>query len=258
MAEPLVTVERHGSIALLVLDRVGAHNALSRGLVADLTRRLTDAATDDAVRAVVVTGGEKAFCAGVDITEVPGLIRSGLTDAMPYDRLFDALSTLPKPTIAAVRGIAFGGGCELVLACDTAIAGRSARFGLPEVRLGLTPGAGGTQRLVHAIGKAKAMRMMLTGDPVDATWAYGAGLIAGVVDDHDVVPTALALADRIATNAPRAVALTADAARLAHDRTLRQGLAVERRHLLLALGTADAREGVAAFAAHRAPEFTGR
>ncbi|CAA2939452.1 2,3-dehydroadipyl-CoA hydratase [Enterobacter cloacae] len=116
-----------------------------------------------------------------------------------------------------MRGIAYGGGCELALACDIAIAGHSARFAVPEVKLGVIPGAGGTQRLVHAVGKAKAMRMLLSGDAVDAAWACDAGLVADVVDDDEVVPAAIGLARRIAGNAPRAVALAADAARRAHE-----------------------------------------
>ncbi|MCL2781062.1 MAG: enoyl-CoA hydratase-related protein [Actinomycetia bacterium] len=257
VTEPLVTVARHGAAALLTLSRPEAFNALSRELCAQLADRLDEAAADASVRAVVITGSARAFCAGADLTEVPAMIGAAVTDALPFDRVFQTLADFPKPTIAAVRGIALGGGCELVLACDTAVAGRSARFGLPEVTLGVIPGAGGTQRLVRAIGKAKAMRLMLTGDPVDAAWACAAGLVAEVVDDELVIERALALAERIAGNAPRAVLAAADAARRAHELPLAQGLAVERRNFLLALSTADAREGLSAFAARRKPEFTG-
>ncbi|PRY49552.1 enoyl-CoA hydratase [Knoellia remsis] len=258
MPEQLVTVERHGTTVVLTLDRPSALNALSRALVAELAERLEEAAADEAVRAVVLTGSAKAFCAGADISEIPNMTGASPLDTLPFDRLFDTVATLRVPTIAAVRGLAFGGGCELVLACDTAVAGRSARFAVPEVRLGVIPGAGGTQRLVHAVGKAKAMRMLATGAPVDAEWAYAAGLVADLVDDDQVLHRALELAGQIAGNAPRAVAYAVDSARRANDLPLHQGLAHERRNFLLALGTSDAQEGVAAFTDRRTPAFTGR
>lgn len=257
MSEPIVTVERHGAAALLTLDRPVALNALSRELVTQLADRLEEAASDASVRVVVLTGSAKAFCAGADISEIEHMVGASPLDRMPFDRLFDTVATLPVPTIAGVRGLAFGGGCELVLACDTAVAGLSARFAVPEVKLGVIPGAGGTQRLVHAIGKAKAMRMLLTGAPVDEQWAYEAGLVADLVDD-DVLPRALKIAAQITPNAPRAVAYAADADRHAPETTLAQGLAHERRNFLLALATDDAREGVAAFTDRREPTFTGR
>lgn len=258
MPEQLVSADAHGTIMVLALDRPAALNALSRALVDQLADRLDEAAADDAVRAVVLTGSAEVFCAGADIAEIPRMLGASAHDALPFDRLFETIASLPVPTIAAVRGLAFGGGCELVLACDTAVAGRSARFAVPEVKLGVIPGAGGTQRLVHAIGKAKAMRMLLTGAPVDGEWAYAAGLVADLVEDGQVVDRALELAAQIAANAPRAVAYAADSARRVHDLPLQQGLAHERRNFLLALGTADASEGVDAFTTRRAPAFTGR
>ncbi|GAA4372362.1 enoyl-CoA hydratase/isomerase family protein [Agromyces bauzanensis] len=258
MPEQLVAAETRGTTLVLTLDRPVALNALSRALVDRLADRLEEAAADDAVRAVVLTGSEKAFCAGADIGEIPNMVGASPLDPLPLDRLFETMARLSVPTIAAVRGIAFGGGCELVLACDTAIAGRSASFAVPEVKLGVIPGGGGTQRLVHAIGKAKAMRMLLTGAPVDAEWAYDAGLVADLVDDAQVLGRALELATQIAGNAPRAVAYAADSARRVNDMPLHQGLAHERRNFLLALGTADASEGIDAFTHRRAPAFTGR
>ncbi|WP_310964061.1 enoyl-CoA hydratase/isomerase family protein [Nocardioides terrisoli] len=258
MPEQLVSAEAHGTTLVLTLDRPAALNALSRTLVDHLADRLEEAAADNAVRAVVVSGSGKAFCAGADIGEIPGMVNASPLDAFPFDRLFETVASLPVPTIAAVRGLAFGGGCELVLACDTAVAGRSARFAVPEVKLGVIPGAGGTQRLVHAIGKAKAMRMLLTGAPVDAEWAYTAGLVADLVDDGQVLDRALELAAQIGANAPRAVAYAADSARRGHDLPLQQGLAHERRNFLLALGTSDAAEGIGAFTDRRTPAFTGR
>lgn len=258
MPERLVLAETTGAARVLTLNRPAALNALSRALVDELVGHLEQAAGEPAVRVVVLTGSQKAFCAGADIGEIPTMAGASPLDTLAFDRLFETVERLPVPTIAAVRGVAFGGGCELVLACDTAVAGRSARFALPEVRLGVIPGAGGTQRLVHAIGKAKAMRMLLTGTPVDASWAHAAGLVADVADDDDVLGRALDLAGQIAGNAPRAVAYAADSARRVNDLPLHQGLAHERRNFLLALGTADAGEGVDAFINRRTPTFTGR
>lgn len=254
----LVRLDQRGAVALLTLNRPEAHNALSAELVARLADRLADAGADPAVRAVVITGSDTAFCAGADITEVPKIVGSMPTGILPFDRLFATLSCLAKPTIAAVRGLALGGGCELVLACDIAVAGRSARFGVPEVKLGVIPGGGGTQRLVHAIGKAKAMRMLLTGASVDASWAHTAGLVTDVVDDDEVLDLALDIAEQIAHNAPLAVALAADSARTAHEAPLHQALNHERRNFLLALGTSDAQEGIAAFTQRRTPHFLGK
>ena len=167
-------------------------------------------------------------------------------DPIVFDELFAAIDAVNTPKIAAVRGVAFGGGCELALACDIAIAGESAKFAVPEVKLGVLPGGGGTQRLVHALGKAKAMKMLLTGEPATAGWAESAGLVAEVVADAEVLDAAaVALGEKIAANGPLAVRLTADAARHADEAALSQGLALERRNFFLLLGTQDAAEGVA-------------
>lgn len=258
MTEQLVITEAHGPVTVLTLNRPEALNALSRDLLAELAGRLEDVAADPEARAVVLAGSAKAFCAGADIGEIPRMRETSALDPLPFDRLFEAMAALRVPTIAAVRGAAFGGGCELVLACDTAVAGRSARFAVPEVKLGVIPGGGGTQRLVHAIGKAKAMRMLLTGAPVDAEWAFAAGLVADLVEDEDTLPRAIALGAQIAGNSPSAVAFAADSARRVNELPLHQGLAHERRNFHLALGTSDATEGVAAFTDRRTPVFTGR
>jgi enoyl-CoA hydratase len=253
----LVQVEDRGAVRVLTLDRPQALNALSADLVEQLTRGLREAEADPAVRAIVLTGSDKAFCAGADITQIPQMQQAAPLERMPFDELFGALARLNTPTIAAVRGLALGGGCELTLACDTAIAGESAQFGVPEVKLGVLPGAGGTQRLVHALGKAKAMRMLLSVAPVSADWAERAGLVADVVPDDQVLDAAVALAETIAQNAPLAVRLAADAARHADEQGLSQGLDTERRNFLLLLGTQDATEGISAFQERRTPNFTG-
>lgn len=253
-----VRSETSGFVASLTLDRPEALNALNAELMAQLTSALRAAEEDPTIRAIVLTGSDRAFCAGADISQIQSIGSDELLAREGFAREpFDTLATLRTPVIAAVRGLALGGGCELVLACDLVVAGESAQFGLPEVRLGVIPGAGGTQRLVRAMGKAKAMEMLLTGAPITAQDACASGLVARVTADPACLPTAIGIAERIATNSPRAVALAKDAARVADDLPLQQGLAHERRNFFLALGTDDQREGVAAFLEKRRPEFTG-
>ena len=255
--DKLVRVDDRGAVRIIALDRPKALNALSTVLIADLAAALRDAGADPAVRAIVITGSDRAFCAGADIGEISLMQQQAPLDPIVFDELFAAIDAVKTPTIAAVRGVAFGGGCELALACDIAIAGVSAKFAVPEVKLGVLPGGGGTQRLVHALGKAKAMQMLLTGEPVTAGWAESAGLVAEVVEAARVLDAAVALGEKIAANGPLAVRMTADAARRADEAALSQGLALERRNFLLLLGTQDAAEGVAAFGEQRSPDFKG-
>lgn len=257
-ARLLVTVETSGHVATVTMHRPEAFNALNVDLITQMTAALQGSDADPEVRAIVLTGSDRAFCAGADISQIEEIDANNVTGRDSFAREpFDTLATLRTPVIAAVRGIALGGGCELALACDTVIAGESARFGVPEVSLGVIPGAGGTQRLVHALGKAKAMRMLLTGEPVGATDACAWGLVAEVVPDDHCLTTANRVAERIARNSPVAVQLAKDAARAAQDLPLHQGLALERRNFFLTIGTADQQEGVAAFLEHRRPHFTG-
>jgi len=259
LSDRCVTTNVRGPVAILELNRPRAHNALSTELMNQLADALNAADADDEVRAVVITGSDLVFCAGADIKELTTLMSSRLTDRDGFaTRLFETLGSYRKPTIAAVRGPAFGGGCELALACDIVVAGASSRFGLPEVTLGVIPGAGGTQRIVHALGKAKAMWLLLTGESIDSAEALTAGLVSQVVPDEDCLDTAIGVAQRIAANAPLAVQLAKDAARRAYETSLQQGLEHERRNFFLLLGSADMREGVDAFIAKRTPVFTGR
>ncbi|MHB1500616.1 MAG: enoyl-CoA hydratase-related protein [Candidatus Dormibacteria bacterium] len=254
----LVTSEVRGFVALLTLTRPQALNALSRDLMDQLADALAEADLNEGVRAVVITGSERAFCVGADIKELTGLMNARLLDTDGFARrLFDGLSHYRKPVIAAVRGLALGGGCELALACDLVVAGESATFGVPEVTIGVIPGAGGTQRLVHALGKAKAMHLLLTGEPISAQEAGAAGLVARVTSDEECLSTALGIAERIAANGPQAVQMAKDAAGRAYDTSLQQGLEHERRNFYLLLGTSDIREGIAAFSEKRKPVFTG-
>lgn len=258
MGATVVRRESTGHVAILTLDRPEALNALNALLMTQLAAALQESDADPQVRAIVLTGSDRAFCAGADVSQIEAITPAEVVGREGFAREpFDTLNTMQTPLIAAVRGLALGGGCEIALACDLVVAGTSARFGVPEVGLGVIPGAGGTQRLVHAVGKAKAMKMLLTGDPISAEEACTSGLVAEVVPDEQCLPTAMAIAERIARNSPWAVQLAKDAARVAQDLPLTQGLAFERRNFFLTIGTEDQREGVAAFLQKRRPQFTG-
>lgn len=258
--QAMVNVGRDGRVAVLELNRPRSKNSLNTALLEELNTELTTLRDDVDVRAVVLTGAGGTFCAGADITEFDALRAAPLLGSPESTvvRLWRTLGDFPTPLIAAVEGLALGGGCELAVACDIVIAGQSARFGLPEVKLGVIPGAGGTQRLVHAVGKAKALAMLLTGDFVSARYAESAGLVSELVTDGSALQQAVTLAQRIARNSPLAVRLAKDAALRVFDTSLAQGLAHEQRNFHVAIHSADSHEGQAAFLAKRAPEFTGR
>ena len=257
--EQLVLVERQGDqrTALVRLNRPKQLNALNGAVMDALCAALEDLDRDDDVRAIVVTGNERAFAAGADIGE--------MANATPIDLLltnrigqWDRIRRITKPVIAAVNGWALGGGCELAMVLDLIVAGESAKFGQPEISIGVIPGAGGTQRLTRAIGKAKAMRMILTGDPITAREAEAAGLVALVTQDELVVEDALALAATIATKSPIALRLAKEAVNAAHEMSLTDALAHERRLFYLLFASEDQKEGMAAFLEKRTPDFTGR
>src|ERR687892_135203 len=212
---------------------------------------------DEGVRAMVVTGNERAFAAGADIGEMAG--------ATPIEMLvtnrigqWDRIRKITKPVIAAVNGWALGGGCELAMTLDLVVAGEDAKFGQPEISIGVIPGAGGTQRLTRAIGKSKAMRMILTGDPITAREAEAAGLVAMVTEDELCVEDALALAAKIATKSPIALRLAKEAVNSAAELPLTDGLGHERRLFYLLFASDDQKEGMAAFLEKREPDFRGR
>lgn len=250
-----VATTRHGAVVQITMSRPGSHNALDEALVNGLAGAIRAVDADPGTRAVVLTGGDRVFCAGADLDLVRGLLRTPSSGPGAFAPVFDALATSGTPVVAAVCGVALGGGTELVLACDTAIAGRGARFGLPEVTLGLIPGAGGTQRLRQAIGTVRARHLLLTGEVVDAAWALHAGLVTEMVDDDEVLARAHAVAARIARNSADAVrwARRAFAAGLAAE--LDTGLAAEARAFEHALAGPDAVEGLAAFAQRRPAGF---
>jgi len=255
-----VLVSREGAIVTLTLNRPRAKNSLNGAVFEGLRAQLAQLRYDDAVRAVIVTGAEGVFCAGADITAFDVLRTEPLLGerAAVGGSFWAELSSFPKPVIAAVERLALGGGTELALACDIVIAGESAKFGVPEVKLGAIPGAGGTQRLIHAVGKSKAMALLLTGDFIDARKACEAGIVAEVTADGQALPTALAMAGRIAANSPLAVALAKDAALRSFETSLAQGLEHEKRNFFVAMRSADNREGQEAFLSKRAPKFTGQ
>ncbi len=251
-------VESDG-VAVLTINRPERLNALSADVMAELALCIEFGRVTPHVRALIIMGaGPKSFVAGADISEFRGLDReSGQVFAEQGQAVFSAIEALPKPVIAAVNGFALGGGCELALACHLRICSDSARFGQPEVGLGLLPGYGGTQRLPRAVGASLAAEMMLTGDPIDANRALQAGLVSRVVPLDELLETAKVLARRILERAPLAVAFVLDALR-AGDGPLDRGLAREALLFGQACGTADFREGVDAFLARRKPQFEGR
>jgi enoyl-CoA hydratase len=257
--EQLVVVERQPEqrTALVRLNRPKQLNALNGAVMDALCAALEALDRDDETRAIVVTGNERAFAAGADIGEMAG--------ATPIDMLltnrigqWDRIRSVSKPVIAAVNGWALGGGCELAMALDLIVAGEGARFGQPEINIGVMPGAGGTQRLTRAVGKSLAMRMILTGEPITAREAEAAGLVAVVTQDELVVEDALTLAARIAAKSPIALRLAKEAVNAAYEMSLTDALAHERRLFYLLFASEDQKEGMAAFLEKRDPDFTGR
>ncbi len=245
-------------VALVTLDRPEVRNALDDALLAQLGDALRALDADEGCRCIVLTGaGERAFAAGADIREMMGETPASL---MVRDRFarWDDIAAVRKPLVAAVRGYALGGGLELALTCDMIVAGEDARFGQPEINLGVIPGAGGTQRLTRAIGKVRAMELILTGRLIDAAEADRIGLVTRVVPAEQTVAAALDLAARIAAMPPLAVMAAIASVRAAEELPLRDGIALERRRFHLLFGTEDQREGMAAFLEKRTPVWKGR
>lgn len=251
-------VPGHDGVALLTIDRPRALNALSFGLLRDLADALETLDRDGTTRVAVLTGaGERAFAAGADITE----LADQTPERLRADGNFDAwerIAAVGLPLIAAVRGFALGGGCELAMTCDLIVAGDDARFGQPEIGIGVMPGAGGTQRLTRAVGTAVAMDLILTGRTMDAAEAERRGLVSRVVAAERTVDEALALADAIAGMPPLAVRAAKRSVLAASELPLSAGLRHERDAFFDLFATADQREGMRAFQEKRAPVWTGR
>lgn len=252
-----ILVETKGPVAIIRLNRPKALNALSDGLVTDLEKALNIFEDDTTIDVIVVTGSEKAFAAGADIKEMMNFsyMDTYLNDFIT--KKWGRLATCRKPTIAAVAGYALGGGCELAMMADFIIAADNAKFGQPEITIGTIPGAGGTQRLTRAIGKAKAMELCLTGRMMDAAEAERAGLVARIVPAADLMDEVLKVAEKIASMSRPVTMMAKEAVNRAFEATLAEGLLFERRVFHATFALADQKEGMAAFVEKRAPTFTG-
>jgi enoyl-CoA hydratase len=251
-------VERRDRIGLVTLNRPKALNALCAELIAELEQALNGLEADSNVAVIVVTGNEKAFAAGADIKEMKD---RDFVDVFTSDFItkgWERLSQCRKPTIAAVAGYALGGGCELAMMCDLIIAAETAKFGQPEISIGTIPGAGGTQRLTRALGKAKAMDLVLTGRMMDAQEAERSGLVARIVPAEKLLEEALAVAAKIASFSLPATLMAKEAVNRAFETSLAEGLKFERRLFHSTFATLDQKEGMAAFAEKRPPSFKHR
>jgi len=253
-------VETDGAVATVTINRPKVLNALNAATLGELGQAMRELQADAAVRVVVLTGaGEKAFVAGADITELATLTPdAGKAHAELGQRVFDLVERLGKPVIAAVNGFALGGGCELAMACTVRIAADSAKFGQPEVKLGLTPGFAGTQRLPRLVGKGRAMELVLGGGMIDAAEAHRIGLVNRVVPAAALAGEARALAEAWAANAPVAMRYAMEAVTHGLETSFAEGAFVEASLFGLAFATEDMREGTAAFLEKRAPAFKGR
>ena len=252
-----ILVETRGAVGLITLNRPQALNALCDALIRELGQALDAFETDEAIGAIVLTGSDKAFAAGADIKEMQN---RSFTDVYLGDfvKSWERVTFCRKPVIAAVAGYALGGGCELAMMCDTIVCAESAKFGQPEINLGITPGAGGTQRLTRFVGKAKAMDMILTGRMMDAAEAERSGLVSRVVPAANLVDEAVKMAAQIAALSRPAVLVAKEMINRAYETTLAEGVRFERRLFHALFSTADQKEGMAAFVEKRKPQFKHR
>ena len=253
-----ILVETRGAVGLITFNRPKALNALCDALVRELGVALDGFEADDAVGAIVLTGSERAFAAGADIKEMAG---KSFVDCYLADFVTDGwerITVCRKPIVAAVAGFALGGGCEMAMMCDTILAAESAKFGQPEITRGIIPGSGGTQRLTRAVGKAKAMELVLTGRMMDAAEAERSGLVSRVVPNDKLMEEALKLAAQIAGLSRPAVLAAKEAVNRAFETTLAEGVRFERRLFHAMFATEDQKEGMAAFVEKRKPAFKNR
>jgi enoyl-CoA hydratase len=257
VSDPLVVVERDDAVAVVLLNRPKQLNALSDELMEELVHRLVELDRDDGVRCIVLGGSERAFAAGADIGQLAEASAIGLYYQRRVD-LWDAIRGLWTPLVAAVSGFCLGGGCELAMSCDLIVASETAKFGQPETGLGIIPGAGGTQRLTRAVGKAVAMDVILSGRLLSALEALDAGLVSRVVAKEAWLDEAKRVARDIAAKGPVATRLAKEAVDRAYEAPLSLGVEYERRLLALAFASEDAKEGLHAFIEKRRPDFKGR
>ncbi|MDP2241495.1 MAG: enoyl-CoA hydratase [Burkholderiales bacterium] len=258
MTAPVVLLEHPAEgVAVVRINRPEARNALNIEVRKLIAKHLTELGEDDTTRCIVLTGNDKSFAAGADIKEMAGVGTMEML-ARGTHKLWRAIAACPKPVIAAVNGFALGGGCELAMTCDIIIAGESAKFGQPEVKIGIIPGGGATQRLTRAVGKYKAMRYILTGDPFSAKEACDMGLVSEVVADDAVEKRAVEMAQQIATLPPLAILQAKETVLRGMDASLDTGLALETKAAQILFASQDQKEGMAAFIEKRKPKFQGR
>jgi len=253
-----INVEVRGKVGLITLNRPKQLNALNDDLMNELGNALTAFDADENIGAIVITGSDKAFAAGADITVMQSLTYMDAYKGDFITRNWEAVKNCRKPVIAAVAGYALGGGCELAMMCDIILAADSAQFGQPEIRLGIIPGAGGTQRLPRAVSKAKAMEMCLAARNMDAAEAERAGLVSRVVPADKLLDEAMATATRIASFSLPVVLMMKECVNRAYESSLSEGLLFERRAFHSAFALEDQKEGMAAFVEKRKPSFTNR
>lgn len=251
-----ILMEQQGSVAVVRLNRPEARNALNQSLRQQLAEQFEVLGRNPDVRCIVLTGGEKVFAAGADLKEIADASAIAMHQRQVH-HLWESISDCPKPVIAAVNGYALGGGCELAMHADIIVAGRNAQFGQPEIKVGIMPGAGGTQRLTRAIGKFKAMKLLLTGLPISGEEASTMGLVSEVVDDERVQERAMELAKLIAAMPPLAAAQIKEVLLAGQDASLDAALLLERKAFHLLFAGTDQKEGMAAFFEKRQPVFTG-
>ncbi len=257
MSYETIIVETDGRVGQITLNRPKALNALNSQLIADLSDALAKFEADDGIGAILITGSEKAFAAGADIKEMAPKSYMEVY-AEDFAAAWDIAAHCRKPTIAAVAGYCLGGGCELAMQCDIIIAADSAKFGQPEITLGIMPGIGGTQRLIRAVGKAKAMELCLTGRMMDAEEAERAGLVARIVPAADLIAEAGKVAGKIASMSLPATMMTKETINRAYETPLSEGLLFERRVFHSMFATEDQKEGMQAFTEKRKPDFKHR
>ena len=258
MAYEFIELETRERVGVIRLNRPKALNALCAGLVRELGNALDALEADNDIGAIVLTGNEKAFCAGADIKEMAekSFVEAYREDFITVD--WERLATCRKPVIAAVSGYALGGGCEIAMMCDFILAAENAKFGQPEITIGILPGAGGTQRLTRFVGKSKAMEMILTGRMMDAEEAERAGLVSRILPVDNLLDEAVKTAERIAEMSLPAVMMAKESVNRAYETTLAEGVRFERRLFHAAFSTEDQSEGMAAFVEKRQPHFSHR
>jgi enoyl-CoA hydratase len=258
MSYEYIVVEKREAVGLITLNRPQALNALCAALIDDLGRALDDMEADGAIGCIVLTGSEKAFAAGADIKEMQPKSYMDMYLSDFITRGWERVTTCRKPIVAAVAGYALGGGCEMAMMCDFILAADSAKFGQPEITIGTIPGSGGTQRLTRFVGKSKAMEMILTGRMMDADEAERSGLVSRIVPAADLVEEAVKTAAKVASMSLPAAMLAKEAVNRAYETTLAEGVRFERRLFHSTFATEDQKEGMAAFAEKRKPDFRNR